>query len=172
MNVTSETRENLGYGARLRRKLISESGQSLLELALLTPLLLLLVIGIVEMGRYAYLSILLGNAAESGALYGAQSLTDSVNTTGILNAVQSDFQNGQGLAGITITSAATCGCDSGGATITNSCSGATAGSCTAGHWVVMVQVTVTGTFTSLFQYPGIPQSLTITRTAGMRVKQQ
>jgi len=196
MIVTSETGDNIGHSARLRRPssarprrilnarprriftarlrrpFTSESGQSLLELALLTPLLLLILIGVVEMGRYAYLSILLGNAAESGTLYGAQSLTDSVDTTGIQNAVQNDFQNGQGLTGLTVTSATSCGCDSGGATVTNSCSGTTAGTCIAGHWVVMLQVTVSGTFTSLFQYPGIPQTVTVTRTVGMRVKQQ
>jgi Flp pilus assembly protein TadG len=45
----------------------SEKGQSLVELALLTPILLLLVVGIVEMGRYATLSIEVANAARAGA---------------------------------------------------------------------------------------------------------
>ncbi len=172
MKTNSNTGGNLKHGERSRRRFVSESGQSLLELALLTPLLLLLVIGVVEMGRYCYLCICLGNAAEAGALYGAQSLADSVDTSGIQNAAQTDFQNGQNIPGLTVTSATVCGCDNGGTTVTNSCAGATAGSCPAGHWVVGLQVTATGAFNSLFQYPGIPQTLTVTRTVGMLVKQQ
>jgi hypothetical protein len=38
-----------------------------------------------------------------------------------------------------------------------------------GHWVVMVSVKAAGTFTSLFKYPGIPGSITVTQTATMRV---
>lgn len=49
-------------------------------MALLTPLLLTLLIGIIELGRYAYLSILVGNAARAGAAYGAQSLAQSSDT--------------------------------------------------------------------------------------------
>jgi Flp pilus assembly protein TadG len=150
----------------------SERGQSLVELALLTPILLLLVIGIVEMGRYAYLSIVLGNAAESGALYGAQNLADAANTAGIQAAAQNDYNDGRSLSGLTVTSANTCGCDSSGTTTNASCTAAGAGTCAAGHWVVMVQVTATGKFNSLFKYPGIPQSLTVVRTVTMRVKQE
>ena len=149
----------------------SERAQSLVELALLTPILLLLVIGIVEMGRFAYLSILVGNSASAGAVYGAQNLADSADTTGISDAATHDFQNGQSLTGLTITSSDVCGCDSGGATTTASCTGGSAGTCASGHWVVSVQVVATGTFNSLFRYPGIPRSLTVTRTVTMRVNQ-
>jgi Flp pilus assembly protein TadG len=173
MKAISHIRGNLEFIAKLRRRFASESGQSLVELALLVPVLLLLVLGIVEMGRYTYLSILLGNAAESGALYGAQSLAQSADTTGIQNAAQADFQNGQSLPGLTVTSTNACGCDSGGTTTSAACGGTiTAGTCAVGHWVVTVQVTATGNFSSLFRYPGIPASLTVSRTATLRVKQQ
>jgi hypothetical protein len=127
----------------------------------------------VEMGRYAYLSIVLGNAAESGAIYGAQSLAKSVDAIGIKAAAQNDYNDGQSLAGLTVsTPTQTCGCDSSGTTTTVSCSAASAGTCAAGHWVVMVQVTATGKFNSLFKYPGIPTPLTVVRTVTMRVKQE
>ena len=71
MKIKSEILASLKHGVKMRRAFRSESGQSLLELALLTPLLMFMIIGIVEMGRYAYLSILVGNAAEAGAAYGA-----------------------------------------------------------------------------------------------------
>lgn len=172
---TNPTKGSRGPIARTFEILQSQSGQSLVELALLAPLLLLLLLGVVEMGRYAYLSIILGNAAESGALYGAQSLADSADTTGIQNAAQNDFSDGQSLAGLTVTSSPTCGCDSGGTTTSAGCNqpaNPTPGTCATGHWVVMVNVTATATFNSLTKYPGIPHSLTVTRTVSMRVKQQ
>jgi Flp pilus assembly protein TadG len=152
-----------------------QSGQSLVELALLTPLLLLLLIGTVEMGRYAYISILVANAARAGAAYGAQSLPQSADPTGIQTAANNDFQNnGLITSSLTVTSSTSCGCDNGGVITSAGCNNPpnlTAGTCTAGHWVVMVSVTASGTFTSLFQYPGIPQSLAMTHTATMRVVQ-
>jgi Flp pilus assembly protein TadG len=153
----------------------SQSGQSLVELALLTPLLLLLLIGSVEMGRYAYISVLVANAARAGAAYGAQSLGNSTDTGGIQTAADNDFQNnGLTTSNLTVTSSTSCGCDNGGTTTSAGCNNPpnpTAGTCAAGHWVVMVSVTASGTFTSLFKYPGIPQSLKLSSTAQMRVNQ-
>ncbi len=154
-----------------RRRFSSESGQSLVELALITPVLLLMLVGFAEMGRYTYLSVLVGNAAEAGAAYGAQSLGNSVDAAGIRTAAQNDFQDGHGLSGLTVTPSTSCGCDSSGTTTTAACTGSTAGTCGTGHWVVNVQVTASGTFTSMFNYPGVPASLTIVRTVIMRVKQ-
>jgi Flp pilus assembly protein TadG len=151
----------------------SQSGQSLVELALLAPILLLLIIGVVEMGRFAYISILVGNAAEAGAIYGAQSLPNSADTSGIQTAATNDFQNGQSLTGLKVTSSNVCDCDTNGTPGTPvSCTGAGAGSCASGrNWVVTVQVTASGTFNSLFNYPGIPKSIAVTRTVTMYVKQ-
>ena len=151
-----------------------QSGQSLLEVALMLPFLLLLLLGVIEVGRYAYIGILVGNAARAGAAYGAQSNPQAVDTTGITNASLNDFQsNGQG-SNLTVTSAVTCGCDSGGVLTTAGCtpaSNANAGKCAAGHWVVMVTVTASGTYSSLFNYPGIPSSISISRSAAMRVSE-
>ena len=65
----------------------------MLEVALLLPVLLILALGVIELGRYMYISILVGNAAHAGAAYGAQSLPLSVDTTGIQTAADNDFQN-------------------------------------------------------------------------------
>ena len=82
-----------GCDPHARGLLRSQSGQSLVEVALLTPILLAFLIGGIELGRYAYLSILVGNAARAGAAYGAQSLPQSVDTTDIQTAADNDFQN-------------------------------------------------------------------------------
>jgi Flp pilus assembly protein TadG len=158
--------------------LLSPSGQSLLEVALLTPMLLALLLGVIELGRYAYFSILVGNAARAGAAYGAQNLVLSVDIPGIQTAANNDFQNnGQNTSNLLVTPPSTsCGCDSDGSvTPASSCSTAadpTAGTCPSGHWVVMVSVTASGTINLLFNYPGIPKSLTVSNTATLRVAQK
>jgi Flp pilus assembly protein TadG len=155
-----------------------QAGQTLLEVALLTPLLLALLMGTIEMGRFAYISILVGNAARAGAGYGAESLANSADTTGIQTAADNDFQNnGQSVSNLLVSSTVSCGCDSNGTytsfgTTVAACNGnagSTVGTCSSGHWVVTVMVTAKGTFNSLFHYPGIPTSITLSRTATMRV---
>jgi Flp pilus assembly protein TadG len=164
---------------KLKVRNSSERGQSLLEVALVTPLLLALLVGTIEFGRYTYLSILVANAARTGAAYGAQSLPQSVDATAIQTAANNDFQNnGPSTATLAITGGApdgtyvSCGCDSGGTITSAIClttPNPTAGTCASGHWVVMVSVKATATFNSLFTYPGIPQSITVVKTATMRV---
>jgi Flp pilus assembly protein TadG len=150
-----------------------ESGQALLEVALVTPLVLLLALGVIELGRYAYIAILVGNAARAGAAYGGQSLAQSIDGPGIIQAADNDFQNnGQNVSNLTVTSNPSCGCDSSGTLTSELCSGKSAGSCSAGHWVVMVTVEAKGTFNSLFSYPGITKSITVDRKAIIRVVQQ
>lgn len=174
---TSWTKRVFGFfvrqeaAAKKRTIFHSDSGQSMVELALLTPILLLLVIGVVEMGRYTYLSVVLGNAARAGADYGAQGLAYSVDTAGIQAAATIDFNDNGETSGLSVSSTAICGCDNGGTITTAGCTGGTAGTCGAGHWVVMVQVTASATFNALFKYPGIPPQLSMSNTAQMRVKQ-
>jgi len=148
----------------------------MLELALVTPLLLALVIGVIELVRYSYIGILVGNAARAGADYGAQSLPQSADPTGIQTAADNDFQNnGQQVSNLTVISSTSCGCDSAGTITAAGCTTAvnpSAGTCAAGHWVVTVSVTASGTFNSIFNYPGIPKSIAVSRTSTMRVANQ
>ena len=105
-----------------------QSGQSLLELAFRVPRLLLLALGVIEMGRDAYIGILVGNAARAGAAYGTQSLPQSVDTVGITTAADNDFQNnGQSVSNLTITSTVACGCDGSGSVAAAACTGTGAG---------------------------------------------
>jgi len=154
-----------------------QSGQALLELAFMLPIMLLFLLGVIEIGRYAYISILIANAAQAGAFYGAQGNGSlSTDTTGIAHAAQYDFAgvtsgsastNGQPVSLLNVTSSVSCGCDSSGTITTYACN--TSPTCASGTWVKIVSVTCTGTFSGLFSYPGIPSSLNISRTAYMRV---
>ena len=160
-----------------------QSGQALVEMAFVVPLLLVLALGVIEVGRYAYIAILVGNAARAGAAYGAQSNQQSNDSTGIQNAAQYDFAggitssssaNGLSQSTLTVTSVASCGCDSSGSVTTYGCNvaagNANPGVCPAGsRWVVFVSVTASGTFNSLFGYPGIPSSITVSKTATLPV---
>jgi len=122
------------------------------------------LIGIIELGRYSYYSILVANAARAGAQYGAQNLGTAADTTGIKNAAS---QDGQSLSALTISSAQQCGCT--GSSLSSTCP---ASSCTSPeHPLVYVQVTAAATFNSLFNYPGIPRTLSLSSVSTMRVGQ-
>lgn len=165
-------------GGRAGRTLMrNERGTSLLELALITPLLLLLLLGIIEIGRYAELSILVANAARAGVQYGAQNLATAADNTGIHNAALNDGQN---VPGLTVsppsngyvppsgtTSYVLCGCSD--TALTGTCPAV--GCSSPAHPLVYVQVDTTGTFGSLFRYPGIPSSISVNGSAAMRVAQ-
>jgi Flp pilus assembly protein TadG len=164
-----------------RRKHGRQSGQALVELAFILPVLLLLALGVIEIGRYAYISILVGNAAHAGALYASLGASQANDSTGIQNAALYDFAgatsgttatNGQVAGNLNVSSVQSCGCDSGGSVTTAVCdkkANPTAGTCATGHWVVAVSVTASGTFNSLFNYPGIPTSIAVSRTSTLRV---
>src|ERR1700736_3730495 len=100
-------------GARIGRR--RDSGQTLIEVALMLPVLLFLTLGVFELGRYAFVSILVGNAARAGTAYGTQSLPQSVDTVGIQRAAGNDFRNnGQDPQNLSVISTVSCGCDVGG----------------------------------------------------------
>jgi Flp pilus assembly protein TadG len=150
-----------------------QTGQSLVEFAIVLPMLLLLLIGVIELGRYAYLGILIGNAARAGAAYGAQSPFTAGNplvggTPAITLAANNDFQNnGQSVSNLVITTAFVCSCDNAGTMSSIDC---TSGICPVGtNKVSSLQVTAQGTFTSLFSFPGLPASMVIARSAIMRI---
>lgn len=74
-----------------------DSGTSVLEASLLTPVLLVLLLGVIEIGRYAALSIQVANAARAGAQYGAQNLVTASDGPGMKSAALADGQNVPGL---------------------------------------------------------------------------
>jgi Flp pilus assembly protein TadG len=150
-----------------RRFGLSQAGLAIVEFTLAVPLLLLIFVGLVEVGRFAYYSILVANAARAGVQYGAQNMSNAQDDTGMQAAATNDAQN---IASITAQSGRTCECTDGTTTSTQDCSNGTC-ALSSYHRVVYVWVTASGTFTSLFRYPGVPQSLSLSRTATMRVSQ-
>ena len=159
-----------GASVRRRPRHRRQSGQTLVELGLLLPFLMLLSLGVIEMGRYAHVGILVGNAARAGVAYGAQNhiTAGTGSLPNIALAAKSDFSNnGQDPALLNVTSAFFCECDNAGTISLVNC---LTGTCPVGqHEAVSLSVTASGTFTALFTYPGIPSSITVSRTATLRI---
>ena len=151
---------------RPRARFGLQSGQSLVELALVLPILLLLLVGIIEIGRFSYYSILVSNAARAGAQYGAQNLIAAADANGMETAAKNDGEN---VGPLNVTAIRTCGCTGTAATLGGACP---APACALpDHALVYVEVTATGTFNSLFNYPGLPAAIALSSTEKMRVAQ-
>jgi Flp pilus assembly protein TadG len=122
------------------------------ELAFILPVLVMIVLGCVDFGRFLYTYIAVTNAARAGAGYG------SVNayTTSTYGTWQTDIRSAviDELSGVY-------GFDSGDLTVTST--GVTESS---GYWRAQVQVQYP--FETLVSWPSIPSSITMQRTAVMR----
>ena len=140
-----------------------DAGAALVEMTIVAPLLILLLIGIVEVARYATFAIMVGNAARAGVQYGAQSMVLALDSSGMQNAAKNDAQN---IAGLQNPSAGYfCKCSDGTA------STCLPTDCSSSHRLVYVQVTVTGTFNSMFHFPSVQNTFPVSATATMRVAQ-
>jgi Flp pilus assembly protein TadG len=151
---------------RRKRDYAGDAGTSLVEFALLLPILLILLLGIIEIGRYAEMSILVTNAARAGVQYGAQNLANAADLQGIQTAASNDapaaVQQSQ------VSTSYMCLCTGTGGNPGGTCPAACV---PPGQEIVYLTVTTAGTYTSLFRYPGIPSPVTLTGTAQMRVAQ-
>jgi len=133
----------------------------MVEFALVLPVFLFLLIGLIEVGRYMRLAILASHAARAAVQYGAQSTFTAADTNGMINAATQDAENLSNWhvypTHICMTNGAIVTCPAGQPSSTSA---------------YYVQVEVTGTFTSLLNYPGIPTNIPITSTAVMRLASQ
>jgi Flp pilus assembly protein TadG len=136
-------------------------GAALAELAVVIPVLGLLLLGVVDFGRAYTTSSVVANAAAAGASYGSQDSTSAYDASGIRAAA---LQDAADIDTATVTSRAYCSCGAGSETAcTNTCTG-------YGAPRMFVDVTVSRTFFFLIDFPGLPDSIVMTRVAKMRVK--
>ncbi len=85
-----------GRSNKRQKKHICPRAQALVEFALLLPLLLVLIIGAMDLGRVFYFKIILTNAAREGANYLSRNPADYSNT---LSAIITEGDS----SGVTIT---------------------------------------------------------------------
>jgi Flp pilus assembly protein TadG len=120
--------------------------------------LVLLVIGVADYGRVFFTSITVANAARAGAEYGAQNPATSIDTVGMKIMSQ---QDGNEIGTITLQARTYCECGGASHGCTTVCTGGAAPD-------VFVEVTATKVVSMLFSYPGLPDSVTISRKAIFR----
>jgi Flp pilus assembly protein TadG len=137
-----------------------DQGSSLVETALVVPLLMLLLLGAVDFGRAFYLSMEISGAAQGAAEYGIQYPYD---TSGMHTAATTDAPD---VPNVTVGSPAY-GCEcADGTNYSASCS--TLPTCTANNVVYRVNVTVSTSYSPWFPWPGVPSTLSISDSASMR----
>ena len=144
-------------------------GQSVLEAALIAPILMFILLVVVEAGRMMYLSVALVHAADAGAEYGATLTTDAA-----FSAMQSAATNDIQASGLfnklypdnnfSASASNFCECSDG---TTTSC---TANTCASGAFAVFVKVMTSATYSTLVTYPGLPAAFTMNGQATMRVQ--
>ncbi len=127
----------------------AEHGQSIVETALLVPVLLIMLIASFDASRALLAGSVIQSAALAGAEYGELSPANANDASGIASAVRAEVTLPQ-------------------ATSTNP----TVSSSTTTDAQGETQLTVSATFTmtALLPYPGLPSSFTVTRRAVMQVQ--
>lgn len=123
------------------------AGQSLVELAVSLPAMMIVLLGIADTGRVFHAHVALTGAAHNGAVYGASSPTAASDSAGISAAALADTTTLWGSP----------------PTVTSSTS-------MDPYGFQQVSVTVTYTFNPIISFPGMPSSLLLRRSLTMRVK--
>lgn len=144
-----------------RSPLAFEDGSSLLETAIVVPVMLLLLVAAIDFGGAYYTSITVNSAADAGALYGLQNPSD---IAGMILAAKLD-----GVDSLTLVPTATYGCE---------CSDGSGASvlcvktpvCTT-NVVNYVEVDTTATYTPKMVYPGVAKTVILNSKARVRVAQ-
>jgi Flp pilus assembly protein TadG len=136
-------------------------GIAIVEFAIITPLMLLLVAAVVDYTLLMRAAIAVGDAARAGAEYGSISTTNASNISGIQTAALNAAPD---IPNLTASAAQVCSCSNGS---TVNCSG---GTCPSGPVRTYVQVTVRTTVNPIFSYPQLGDSGAVIATATMRAQ--
>ncbi|MCX7823975.1 MAG: pilus assembly protein [Verrucomicrobiae bacterium] len=117
------------------------AGQALLELAIVVPVLFLLTLIAVDVGRMFYCFQSVESAAAAGAQFGCLSAQNAANTDGIRTNALAQAADIAGLSPVVSSS------------ISNN----------------LLSVTVSATFIPVLQWPGLPSQVPLRRTVIMRI---
>jgi TadE-like protein len=134
-----------------------ESGQALIETALSSLFLMLLLLGAVELGMVAYAAIEVANSAKAAAQYaamngGAWNASGGLDTVGMLNAAQADA--GNMVDSITFTTAPSYSCSCTGAGVAVCGPPGPPTGCTGSHLLVTIRVQTEAIYRPLIRIPG------------------
>lgn len=124
----------------------------MVELAVAVPAIALLLMAVVDFGRFFYMSIAVHSAARAGAQYGSQTLATAADSAGMTSAAKTDWNNSS--LSLTVTpSQCTC--------VSSSSSVAACASnyCGDDAQATFVQVNTQVSVSSVIAYLGIPSSV-------------
>ena len=133
----------------LRRIIRGKRGQSLVEFALIAPVLIILMLGTIDYGRVYFAYVSVTNGARNGAHFASGSATAAADIDGIRTAATGDTNE------LLNTSP------------TNPDVSVVTGTDTQGR--LYADVTMQYTFTTIFPWPGLPNSMNVARTVRARV---
>lgn len=143
-----------------------DSGSALVETALTVPLIIVLLLGAVEMGDFAYRATEVTNAARAAAQYAAMNGGNFQDTSGMLLAAQQDApRTNATCTSFAVTPTSSCVCSDG-----TSC-GAVPYSCSSGKTVVTVSVTTSAKCSPITSVPGLGGTFTLYGFAQQEVLQ-
>jgi Flp pilus assembly protein TadG len=135
-------------------------GNAAVEFALMAPVLLTVIAGLIDFGMGAYEAMSLRSAARAAGQFAMKYPTDTAGIAAVVTAATTlDAQ------ALTVTSSRFCKC-SNGTTVTcdsQACSGNT-------PQLKYVRVSVTKTFTTMFPWPGFADGLPLAGTATLRTQ--
>jgi hypothetical protein len=114
-----------------------------------------------DFARIVYAGTELAGAARAGVQFGALTPGNSGNTSGMALAAKTDAAD----LGSSVTATASNFCTCSGSTV--ACSSTCTGGATPDGYV---SVTANYTFNTVLAYPGLPQTVALSRTAKMRVQ--
>jgi len=127
------------------------------EFALIAPVLMLMILGLVDAGRAIGANSRLGQGVTAGLRY---ALSDSYAVDAIATSAMSGSRYADGEATVNVTRF--CECPDGSSI-------ACSGTCTAGFKRIFVQVDMTRTEATIFSYPIIGDQFTVSRTGSLQV---
>ena len=147
----------MGILRMMKKPIGDERGNAVVEFALIVPVLLIMIMGLVDAGRAIGANARLGNGVTAGLRY---ALSDSYATDAIAAAAMLGSRYASGEASVTVTRF--CECPDGSAV-------ACSDTCAAGFKRIFVQVDMARTQPTVFSYPVIGSSVTVSRTGSLQV---
>ncbi|MBC7005068.1 pilus assembly protein [Photobacterium sp. BZF1] len=151
-----------------------QNGIAIVEFTLVLPVLLFILIAVLDFGRAMHAGIVLNSATRAAVGYGAQDIDKSVDINGMtsianLEAQQMlDADDEEDVINLQITNSLQCSCSDGVSTQINTdedCD--TNNACLVARYVV---VDATYDFKTLISFPFIPDTVSLSRSASMRLE--
>jgi Flp pilus assembly protein TadG len=141
-------------------QLRARAGIATVEFALVAPLLMLLLAGVLNFAMVLRTATCAADAARAGTEYGSRSALASQDLGGMKAAA---LNSAPGVAGMTASAIRTCKCGDGSAV---DCTG----TCASGAVLIYVQVTTQATAHTVFDYSGLSFSGLVSSQATMRAQ--